>query len=120
MGAAGQLGADNGKGFGWTDINVFKLGVQWQASEALTLRAGYNQGDNPVQGSSITFNILAPGVIEEHLTLGATMKLDQAAEISASYTHGFSNSVTAVGMFGASETIKMKQNSLGIQYSRKF
>jgi long-chain fatty acid transport protein len=120
MGAAGQLGADNGKGFGWKDINVFKLGVQWQASEALTLRAGYNKGDNPVQGSSITFNILAPGVIEEHLTLGATMKLDQAAEISASYMHGFSNSVTAVGMFGANETIKMKQNSLGIQYSRKF
>jgi long-chain fatty acid transport protein len=62
-------------------------------------------------------------VIEEHLTLGATMKLGTESEISASYMHAFSNSVSGQSKAHPSagtETIKMKQNSLGIQYSRKF
>jgi long-chain fatty acid transport protein len=122
------LGNADGSGFGWSDINVIKLGVQWQANDAWTLRAGYNKGDNPVNADNVTFNILAPGVVEEHLTLGATMKLDAASEISASYMHAFKNSVTGPSKTqsepnvpnGGTETIKMKQNSLGIQYSRKF
>jgi long-chain fatty acid transport protein len=116
------LGADNGSGFGWSDINVVKLGVQWQANDTWTLRAGYNKGDNPINAQNVTFNILAPGVIEEHLTLGATMKLDAQSEVSASYMYGFSNSVTGTGgtPAGGTETIKMKQNSLGVQYSRQF
>jgi long-chain fatty acid transport protein len=118
-----QLGNADGSGFGWSDINVIKLGVQWQANSAWTLRAGYNKGDNPVNADNVTFNILAPGVIEEHLTLGATMKLGTESEISASYMHAFSNSVSGQSKAHPSagtETIKMKQNSLGIQYSRKF
>jgi long-chain fatty acid transport protein len=120
---AGQsLGDSNGAGFGWSDINVVKLGLQWQANDTWTLRAGYNKGDNPINAQNVTFNILAPGVIEEHLTLGATMKLDAQSEVSASYMHAFSNEVSGPSMpnFGGTETIKMKQNSLGIQYSRKF
>ncbi len=117
-----QLGTTEGAGFGWSDINVIKLGVQWQANDAWTLRAGYNKGDNPVNADNVTFNILAPGVVEEHLTLGATVKLDAQSEISASYMHALANSVTGTGKSpaGGTETIKMKQNSLGIQYSRKF
>jgi long-chain fatty acid transport protein len=114
------LGAADGSGFGWSDINVVKLGVQWQANDTWTLRAGYNKGDNPINAQNVTFNILAPGVIEEHLTLGATMKLDAQSEVSASYMHAFSNAVSGPSNFGGTETIKMKQNSLGIQYSRKF
>jgi long-chain fatty acid transport protein len=120
--AAPTLGGADGAGFGWSDINVVKLGVQWQANDTWTLRAGYNKGDNPINAQNVTFNILAPGVIEEHLTLGATMKLDAQSEVSASYMYAFSNDVTgpANPQPGGTETIKMKQNSLGIQYSRKF
>jgi long-chain fatty acid transport protein len=119
--AALNMGDADGAGFGWSDINVVKLGVQWQANDTWTLRAGYNKGDNPINAQNVTFNILAPGVIEEHLTLGATMKLDAQSEVSASYMHAFSNSVSGgTNPPGGTETIKMKQSSLGIQYSRKF
>jgi long-chain fatty acid transport protein len=86
------------------------------------VRAGYNKGDNPVHGADVTINILAPGVVEEHLTLGATMKLDAQSEVTASYMHALSNSVTGNSFFGngIQETVTMKQSSLGIQYSRKF
>lgn len=35
------LGGSNGAGFGWRDVNAFKLGVEWRTSPSLTLRGGY-------------------------------------------------------------------------------
>ena len=47
------LGAANGPGFGWSDVNVVKLGVEWKYSEALTLRAGYNRTTNPISSADV-------------------------------------------------------------------
>ena len=71
------LGAANGPGFGWQDIDVFKLGVAWRMSEAWTLRAGYNRGDNPIIPRDVTFNILAPGVMKDHYTAGLHRRAGQ-------------------------------------------
>ncbi len=38
----------NGPGFGWQDVDVWKFGVQYQASPKLTVRAGYGKSDNPI------------------------------------------------------------------------
>jgi len=116
------LGSASGRGFGWGDVNVTKLGVQWQASTALTMRAGINVGDNPVKSRDVTFNILAPGVVTTHYTLGATYALSPTSEISAAYMLAPSNSVSGsslfnvLGMPGGNETIKMNQQSIGIQF----
>ena len=116
------LGTSQGPGFGWEDINVVKVGVQWEMSPTLTLRAGYNRGDNPIQSRDVTFNILAPGVMEQHFTLGGTMKLSKTDEVSGFFMHAKKNSVTGNSIFvpGSQETIEMSQNSLGLQYSKKF
>jgi long-chain fatty acid transport protein len=118
----GPLGADNGPGFGWADLNVFKLGVEWKQSQNLTLRAGYNHTNNPVSGANVTFNIIAPGVITDHYTLGATYKLDDKSDLTFAYMYAPKNTVT--GSSGLSpaltETIHMSQQSLGIQYGWKF
>lgn len=121
------LGADNGPGFGWQDIDVWKLGAEYKYSQKLTLRAGYNRGDNPISASDVTFNILAPGVIEDHVTLGFTYTLASGNELTMSYMHGFSNDVSGASILPAfmggapagTETIEMDQNALGIQYSWK-
>jgi long-chain fatty acid transport protein len=114
------LGAVNGSGFGWSDVNVMKLGVQWQATSALTVRAGVNVGDNPVKSADVTFNILAPGVVTTHYTLGGTYAISPTAEISMAYTLVPSNSVSGPSlgalMQGGNETIKMSQQSLGVQF----
>lgn len=122
-----QLGASNGPGFGWEDVNVWKLGVEYRYSKALTLRAGYNHGDNPIRASDVTFNILAPGVIRDHLTLGFTYTLPSGNELTVSYMHAFHNdvggaSILPVFMGGppaGREKIEMYQNAIGIQYSWK-
>jgi long-chain fatty acid transport protein len=64
------LGSEGGAGFGWQDIDVYKLGLQWKASDVWTWRAGYSKTDQPIPSSEVLFNILAPGVIEEHYTAG--------------------------------------------------
>lgn len=114
------LGLAGGPGFGWSDINLWKLGVQWQATSQWTLRAGLNVGDNPIQSRDVTFNIIAPGVMTKHLTLGGTYAYSPKTEVSFAYMVAPSNSVTGAAMFGGTETIKMKQQSVGIQYGWRF
>jgi len=117
---AAPLGSANGPGFGWTDISVWKLGVQWQASVPWTLRAGINVGDNPVQSRDLSFNILAPGVITRHLTLGGTYAMSPSTEMSFSYMYAPSNSVSGPSIFGGTETVKMSQQALGIQFGWRY
>ncbi|MHB1085686.1 MAG: long-chain fatty acid transporter, partial [Thiobacillus sp.] len=66
------------------------------------------------------FNILAPAVFENHATLGYTYTLASGYEMTLAYMLGFKNDVSGSDpFFGGTDTIKMYQNSLGIQYSWK-
>lgn len=126
--APAPLGAPNGPGFGWKDINVFKIGAAWRMSGALTLRAGYNKGDNPITSADVTFNILAPGVVKDHYTAGFTYALDKTSEISGALMVATRQNVSGPSLFnavlgpgaGGNETIGMKQTSIGLAWARKF
>ena len=89
------------------------------------LRAGYSHNDNPIRSQDVTFNILAPGVIEDHVTLGFTYKTKSGGELTMFYMHAFENSVTGPSLFNrfgvpaGNETIKMHQDSIGIAYGWK-
>jgi long-chain fatty acid transport protein len=115
------FGGSVGPGFGWKDVDVWKLGVEYAYSKNLTLRAGWNHGDNPIGAADVTFNILAPGVVKDHLTLGFTYTLPNGSELTMAYMHAFEESVTGDNLLGfpVKETIKMYQNALGIAYSWK-
>lgn len=76
------FGASDGPGFGWRDITVYKLGVTYAASDRLTLRAGYGHSGNPVPVSETLLNVLAPGVVQDHLTLGATVVVKPGLEVT--------------------------------------
>ena len=121
------LGAGNGPGFGWRDIDVFKLGIAWQMNSQWTLRAGYNLSDNPIRSEDVTINILAPGVVRHHVTLGATVKLDADSAVTGAFMYAASNDVSAPSLLNnfvpgmnAQEKIEMYQYSIGVQYSRRF
>lgn len=112
------LGTNNGGGFGWRDMTVFKLGISHQYNNGLVVRAGYNHGSQPIPDSETMFNVLAPGVIEDHLSLGATWALSSESEITIGYTHAFQKNVTGSGM-GAGFNLNMHQDSIGIAYGWK-
>lgn len=117
------LGSSGGPGFGWQDVDVWKLGMAYQYNKQWTLRAGYNHGDNPIQARDVTFNILAPGVVKDHATLGVTYLTSAGNELTVSYMHAFENSVSGstISSFGTGgqDTIKMYQNSIGVAYAWK-
>ena len=115
------MGADDGAGFGWDDMTVYKLGVSWQYDKNLVLRAGYNHGKNPIPSSETFFNILAPGVVEDHITFGATKTLENGSELTFMFMHAYENTVNGSdsipAAFGGGEVnLKMSQNAFGIAY----
>lgn len=122
------LGSSNGPGFGWSDIGVVKVGVQWKIDPRLTMMAGFNKGQNPIQSRDVTFNILAPGVVTTHVTLGGTYALSPKTEVTATYMHARNNSVSGSSLFnglvgpgaGGNERINLKQNSLGVQFGWRY
>lgn len=122
--SSSKLGKAEGAGFGWRDIDVFKLGFNYQWNDKLTLRAGYNHNSQPIPSSETFFNILAPGVITDHLSLGFTYKITDDRELTLAYTHAFKEDVKGAGSipgFGGGETnLEMYQNSLGIAYGVAF
>ena len=112
-------------GFGWQDINVLKLGLQYQYNHRLQLRAGYNHGGQPVPPSQTLNNLLAPGVVQDHVSLGFTWHASDNEEFSMAYTHAFKktirgkNSIPAA--FGSGEAnIYLEQNILGLAYGKRY
>jgi long-chain fatty acid transport protein len=126
--AQAPLGADNGPGFGWRDVSVLKLGAAFKWGDALTLRAGWNHGSNPVQASDVTFNILAPGVVQDHFTLGFTAGTGKDSEVSGALMIAPRKSTTGSSLFNAvlgagaagTETVSMRQTSFGLAWAQRF
>jgi long-chain fatty acid transport protein len=119
-----KLGASNGSGFGWQNMTVYKLGVSHAWNDAWTVRAGYNHNNAQIPATQTYFNVLAPGVVQDHLTLGATWNVSKDNELSFSYMHAFKQSVNGTGsipalMGGGEANINMYQDALGVAYSWK-
>lgn len=89
-----RLGDDGGAGFGWQDVTVYKLGLQYAASPTLTVRAGYAWTKQPIPESEVLFNILAPGVIEQHITAGVSAAVSEKSKVHFSVIRALSHSVT--------------------------
>jgi long-chain fatty acid transport protein len=109
------LGANDGPGFGWNDVTVVKAGASYVATDQLTLRAGYNYSTQAVPNDQTFFNILAPAVVQHHLTLGLTFAATQHIELSALYVHAFQHEVKGAGNFNNGDAnLYMNQNSVGV------
>jgi long-chain fatty acid transport protein len=115
------LGASGGAGFGWRDDTVVKAGVQWQATPDWTLRAGYSKGNQPIPASEVLFNILAPAVIEQHVSLGATRTLGKDWDASFAVTRALSHSVTGPNPLEApgQQTITLRMDQWDVELGTK-
>lgn len=123
-GPGALLGAANGPGFGWRDVDIFTVGAEWRVTPQLALRAGYAHNTNPVRWNEVTFNILAPGVVTDHITAGLGYKYTENLTFDLAMSVVPTHSVTGPEMtpFGynpaRSITLSMHQfeGSLGVSY----
>ena len=129
---AGCLGGANGAGFGWDDMTVIKIGYEWMMDD-MTMRVGLSTTDGPITGagngtpgnptdSQVLFNILAPGVVETHLTFGLTMPLGSDAEFSFAAMYAPTTDVTGNTQFDPAQTAKLEMDQFEVQgtYTMKF
>jgi long-chain fatty acid transport protein len=116
------LGGDNGAGFGWEDMTILKLGVQYAINDTLTVRAGYSHGNQPIQSREVAFNTLAPAVIEDHWTVGATYRLRDDYELTFWGMYAPEETVSGPGQFTGTQApeISMSQFELGVNFGWKF
>jgi long-chain fatty acid transport protein len=118
------LGADNGAGFGWHDMTVYKAGIQYEANRDWTLRAGYSYGRQPIRDNEVLINILAPGVMEHHVTAGVTRVVKKGQAINLAIVRAISSSVSGPNNLEApnqqSIELQMDQWELDVSYSFGF
>jgi long-chain fatty acid transport protein len=88
------LGTDAGAGFGWHDMTIYKAGLQYEAKPDWTLRAGYSYGKQPIRDNEALINILAPGVIEHHITAGLTYALRKGQAVNFAVVRAIPTSVS--------------------------
>ncbi len=121
------LGFPNGPGFGWDDTTVYRLGLVYKHSADLTLRVGYNRGDNPVPNESFNdtfFNSLTPAITTDHIALGFTRQINPGLSVTGSYVHTFEETVkgngvklTPPGAGTPAPDIRMEQDAIGVTFS---
>ncbi|MFC1589227.1 OmpP1/FadL family transporter [Pseudomonadota bacterium] len=123
------LGGAKGMGFGWTNMTIFKLGVDWQYSEKMALRAGWNYGKAPIPEDQVLFNLLAPASVEHHMTLGIEYKFNEDYWLSVNYMHAFLNTISGPTAWppggipvttGKNASLSMYQDTLGATLSIRF
>jgi len=116
------LGGSNGAGFGWEDMTIYKLGYQIRTSPTWTWRAGVSYGKSPIPDDQTLFNILAPAVIEKHITAGFTRKMNKDSDLSLAVLYAPSSKTSGANPFDPTQTIEleMEQYEVEASYSWNF
>ena len=112
------LGGDRGAGFGWDDMTTHKIGYQWQPSgmEDWTLRVGFSHGKQPIRDEQVLFNMMAPGVIENHFTTGFTHVMDNGKEYSFSVMYAPEKKISGPNPFDPTQKIELKMHQFEIEF----
>lgn len=103
-------------GPGWKDQPVFRLGVAWDVNPIWTLRGGLSSNQAQIESVRAAQNFMTPAINDKSYTAGASMKLDNKADISFSIE--LNPSVTLDGSgpsTGVSITSKTQVWRLGYQ-----
>ena len=126
------LGSDDGAGFGWNDISIIKVGTEFSGIENWIFRAGYSHCEQPIPSSEVMFNILAPGVIENHITIGCSKYFTKSNKgIHASIVYAPSTSVKGYNPMdyefdstgnpiGPNQTIELEMNQFELEIAFTF
>ncbi|MBZ0106492.1 MAG: outer membrane protein transport protein [Sulfuricella denitrificans] len=98
----------------WKDQDVWMMGFAYQATDALTLRAGVNIADNPVPDALM--HPLFPAIVRNHYTAGLGYQISKASSIDFAYSHAPEVSVTN----SSGITVSHGQNNMQFIYSYRY
>lgn len=113
------LGSDNGPGFGWQDIDIIKTGLEWRATNDLTLRAGYSYSTAALQSRDVFFNILAPATVQHHITAGLEYSLNNNWSVELAGLYAPEETISGVSPFGVGPTT-LRMNQYDVTFGVKY
>ena len=116
----GCLGGPDGAGFGWEDMTVYKFGLAWSADDKNTWRFGYSYGEQPIPESEVLFNIMAPGVMEQHFTVGWTSERANGNVMSLALMYAPSKEIAGTSPFDPTQTIELEMSQLELEFAYRF
>jgi len=114
------LGGERGAGFGWEDMTTYKIGLEWATDSNNVWRFGYSYGEQPIQAADVLFNILAPGVMEQHLTLGWTHGRANGQQFSMSFMYAPEKTVSGPNMFDPTQTLDLTMSQFEFEFAYRF
>lgn len=119
------FGSSGGPGFGWDDVDAFKIGLEYDAGGPLTLRAGVGFNSNPLDSEDVTLNVLAPGVMEQHYTAGFTWATGPRDGIDFAFMYAPEATVsgpeiTPLGPTGNTVELNMHQFAFTVGWTHTF
>jgi len=121
-----QFGTSGGPGFGWQDVDIFKIGAEWRANDTWTLRAGYAHNTAAIRSQDVTLNTLATAVVKDHITAGFSYRLTPNSTLDFAALYVPSDSLTGIEVSpagpnpGRTVKIEMEQFSASIGWSYNF
>jgi long-chain fatty acid transport protein len=109
-------------GLGWRSVFAVALGTQYQATDRLTLRAGYLFNTNPIPNPVTLFNVQAPGIITNTLSLGASFQVTENITASLAWMHGFRDAIQGpiLQLPGSSVRLDAQADTLWAGFNVKF
>jgi long-chain fatty acid transport protein len=82
------------QGFGWKNINIISVGLQYKGIEKLPLRIGYTYSSNPIDEELAFFSIPATAIIENAFQLGFGYHFNDNFTLNGVFHHGASGGKT--------------------------
>jgi long-chain fatty acid transport protein len=82
------------RGLGWQSIFALGTGLQYQATDELTLRIGYTFNMNPIGNAVTSYNVASPLVVMHSIAVGASYNVTKNFKLSFSYNHDFQNEIS--------------------------
>jgi long-chain fatty acid transport protein len=118
------LGGKNGLGFGWEDMDVFKLGARWDYDEKFSFMAGASYASEFAPGLEGLFNVMAPATIQWTFTLGATYRHSKSDSFNFSFAYmpeatldgGSNQNITGT----QTGNLYMEQKDIEISWNHRF
>jgi long-chain fatty acid transport protein len=82
------------KGFGWKNMDIISVGIQYKGIEKLPIRLGYTYNTSPIDGDVTFFNIPATAIIESAFQFGFSYEAKDNLSLDLVYHFGSSDGKT--------------------------
>jgi len=106
------FGTDIAPGYGVRDLDVIKLGVEWDQSPSLTLRAGYSYNTAAIGSRDADLNIMTLGVVQHHITGGFKYELTDRVDIEFAAMYAPSESVSGIELLTPDRAVEIEASQV--------